>query len=826
MRALRKLAYLLLALFVVSCGVMQGAPRMEPLDPASDSAALQNPAHSPLPEQWIWTARDAAVLRPDHAKFNYRTRQKKIDPHGFRKEFFVEKIPPTSTLYVAGPRAVKVYVNGRLVLDATADPQSPLATHVYRVEMHAALHVGKNLLALELVRGFGIVTASDVPAVQQLAFGEALAAKIVPATPGREAAPLVISDASWRSSTALATNWQMPEFDDRQWQRAQSLGGIEERIEFYQWNLDAGLYDWPGYVGMSPALRTYRLWPTAVTHADSAFFAHASALTRSDVHPRFGVKITRGVSTHPSLLLDFGREVAGRILFESACHCEAKIEVSYGESESEALSDEQYLGRNLVRVPAMSIARGPKSAFRYAALRFIDGDPITSFRNIRLEGIAYPVTYKGAFASSDPLLNRIWEVGAHTAHLCMQDGVWDAPKRDRGWWAGDLDVLAPVIGNAFGDSSLLDETLTHLIPAAGEHVNGIPGYTALWISALADLYQRTGDRRILATKQDALVAMVGAMDMEFDANGMLANQRHRWLFVDWAPDLFAYTPEAVEGTELEFVRGYRAAAWLLRELGDEAQFTHAAQRAEVVAAHARQRYADGVFGRRWQLNAMAVLAGVAPDEDYGAIWSRVLQQPATEAEPSQTISPYFGAYLLDAMARMDHRHEALAWMRTYWGGMLAEGATSFWEAYDLRWPKTDPHRFLQADGRTGFFVSMAHGWSTAPTAWLIEQVLGIRATAPGFRQATIRPDLVDLDWAKGQAPTPQGVIVVSAKKKAQLQINLSLPQGIDAKLSVPVRNPHAVVLVNGHIVATTLEENGTRATMHLREAGLYHITSR
>ena len=79
--------------------------------------------------------------------------------------------------------------------------------------------------------------------------------------------------------------------------------------------------------------------------------------------------------------------------------------------------------------------------------------PGLTFSAIRLEGIYYPVQYAGSFESSDPLLNRIWETGAYTAHLCMQDGLWDAPKRDRGRWAGDIDVEGRVISTAFGDAS-------------------------------------------------------------------------------------------------------------------------------------------------------------------------------------------------------------------------------------------------------------------------------------------------------------------------------------------------------------------------------------
>ena len=42
------------------------------------------------------------------------------------------------------------------------------------------------------------------------------------------------------------------------------------------------------------------------------------------------------------------------------------------------------------------------------------------------------------------------------------------------------------------------------------------------------------------------------------------------------------------------------------------------------------------------------------------------------------------------MAASGHRQEALGWIREYWGGMVKEGATSFWEGYDPAGPDNQP----------------------------------------------------------------------------------------------------------------------------------------
>src|ERR1700728_898352 len=58
-----------------------------PLDPAADPSRLVRPVHATLAEQYIWTAGDAAALRPDHAKFIYRDRDRKTELHAFRSAF-------------------------------------------------------------------------------------------------------------------------------------------------------------------------------------------------------------------------------------------------------------------------------------------------------------------------------------------------------------------------------------------------------------------------------------------------------------------------------------------------------------------------------------------------------------------------------------------------------------------------------------------------------------------------------------------------------------------------------------------------------------------
>jgi hypothetical protein len=791
-----------------------------PLDPTRNLIIPPESTHQPLPEQYIWTHGGPPVGSGE------------VQPRFFRAAFNLTAVPKDATLYLAGPRSARIYLNGKLVDHFDSDLTAPgLDFRVFATPLAGALRTGRNVLALEVVRGEGGPKYTTVASTIQIANGKVVVAKILPAAPlvPTYSPALLLSDTAWKATLAASGDWQSPAFDDSAWPVVASLGPIETDINLRQWNTDAGMYNWPGYEGVSSFLRQTPLAAVAVTHAFSgrSTIVNADALTKPGSTP-LTVRLASPMLAQqeaPSLVLDFGRETVGRLQIVSTSTTPAMVAIEYGESENELL-DHPYLGTDLLTLPANATAYGPKSAFRYARVRFLSAEGPIQIGSIQLEAIFYPVAYSGSFESSDPLLNKIWETGAYTARLCMQDGIWDAPKRDRGRWAGDLDVSGRVIDNVFADRFLMEDTLTRLLDdrAPGHHVNSIPGYSALWISTLTQYYMHTGSLDYLKSVHQRLVDLLATMDAEMDANHLFADKSKDWPFVDWTADLSADTPEARRGTQFEYILAFHDAAFLLRELGDTAAAARRDQAAAQLTAAAQSHLLDpasGTFGSRWQINSMAILSGAAMPSQLPTIWSTVLTHTADATFREPPITPFYNSYVLSAMAATGHRAETLDWIRKYWGGMIQEGATSFWEAYDTHWPTSDPHVSLQADGTSGYFVSLAHGWSSGPTAWLMEEVLGIHPTAAGFRTATLRPDLAGLAWARGTEPTPHGPIAIDLTPK---QTIVTLPAGIELSVLVPISPGHISILLNGKPVPPgPLTEDGTRAIVLLTQPGTYTL---
>ena len=162
------------------------------------------------------------------------------------------------------------------------------------------------------------------------------------------------------------------------------------------------------------------------------------------------------------------------------------------------------------------------------------------------------------------------------------------------------------------------------------------------------------------------------------------------------------------------------------------------------------------------------------------------------------ISTFYGFYVLQALAKSGDAETALDFIRTYWGAMLDLGATTFWEDFNLDWTpnaaridelvppgKKDIHGDFGAYCYEGFRHSLCHGWASGPTAWLSQNVLGVKPLEPGCKRVRIAPQLGNLKWAEGAYPTPLGPIRVRHDRKP----DGTIASRIDAPPEIRVESP-------------------------------------
>ncbi len=143
-----------------------------------------------------------------------------------------------------------------------------------------------------------------------------------------------------------------------------------------------------------------------------------------------------------SVLVDFGREVHGGVRLDiptTSSGKQAGLRVRFGESVSEAMgspNNDHSIHDWEVSAPWMGHIEFGCTGFRFVRVDLVDTETSIDLQQILAVALYRNLEYVGKFESSDPLLEHIWETGAYTVHLCMQDYVWDGIKRDWGYPPG------------------------------------------------------------------------------------------------------------------------------------------------------------------------------------------------------------------------------------------------------------------------------------------------------------------------------------------------------------------------------------------------------
>jgi alpha-L-rhamnosidase len=718
----------------------------------------------PLPKQ----AKAAAKSKPD-AEWIWANHTTDTQVLLLRGTVTLNSPPKSARLYVTADNFFTAYVNGKQVAQTVPDPKDDLVwSHVKSIDVLPMLTAGKNVVAIRAQNA-----GASAGAIARLEVN------------GK---PVLLTGSAWKvmDESKDRANWTAADFNDSAWAAATVLAPVTGG----PWANAGGLEGWPGYLAASaPYLYHLPMKPVAVTDPEGGASDYEGVQTLNQPRQRLVLNPKSGAG---GLVLDFGQELTGRVVLTGEGI--GSVVVGTGESREEAVKS-PWGGRHKLEVAPGRPAASPYSAFRYVHLTIPAGsaDKPLVLTGVTLDHLYYPVQYKGSFDCSDSLLTRIWYMGAYTSHLCMQEDIWDAPKRDRARWMGDLHVSGEVINNVFADRFLMEQTMTRLREDAQggapptalprSHVNGIPGYSCAWVAGLADFHRHIGDYDYLKKQHDFLISTLEYFNEEMDERGIFANRRKAWPFVDWAPEFNKDTPLARAATHLFLIYAMKEAAFLFDEMGDSANAAKYRARAQTLT-EAAQKYLSseaGLFSDRRQENAMAIYSGTATPEQTRHIYDSVLKpgSPAWDI----VATPYYNNYVIFAMSDAGHTDDAVRILRSHWGGMLEEGATSWWEGYDPKWDKNDFHAHLQADDGTGYFVSLAHGWSAGPTNLLTERVLGVRPTGGAFKTCDIEPHLGTLAWAEGDVPTPRGLLHVRVQKAiGGTVVMATVPAGVTARI--------------------------------------------
>jgi alpha-L-rhamnosidase len=80
-------------------------------------------------------------------------------------------------------------------------------------------------------------------------------------------------------------------------------------------------------------------------------------------------------------------------------------------------------------------------------------------------------------------------------------------------------------------------------------------------------------------------------------------------------------------------------------------------------------------------------------------------------------------------------------------------------------------------------------------------VLGVRPVKPGYKTWLIEPQIGDLTWAAGTAPTPYGPIAVAWQKTSKgFRLDINVPAETSGTVGVPTPSDSEAVTDNGQSI--------------------------
>ena len=100
-------------------------------------------------------------------------------------------------------------------------------------------------------------------------------------------------------------------------------------------------------------------------------------------------------------------------------------------------------------------------------------------------------------------------------------------------------------------------------------------------------------------------------------------------------------------------------------------------------------------------------------------------------------------------------------IKAYWGGMLENGATTFWEAFDP--DEKGVEKYAMYDRPFG--KSLCHAWGANPIYLIYNCILGIQPLTVGYEQFICKPQLWMMPDFECTCPIGKGMLHLVYDKK-------------------------------------------------------------
>lgn len=484
------------------------------------------------------------------------------------------------------------------------------------------------------------------------------------------------------------------------------------------------------------------------------------------------------VSAYPSLQVSGGRGATIK-----ATYAEALVDANGKKGDRDLVDDRKARGlTDTFKPDGRPATFSPLwwRTWRYLQLEVTTGAQPMTLEDLAVHETGYPFKQVGRFASSDPQLDRIWQVGWRTALVDAHETYMDSAFWEQLQYVGDTRLQMLISYAVSGDPRLAEQAIDAFAqsrvsggltegayPSRG--TNPIAPFSLLWIAMLDDWRMQQPNKAVIVRHLPRMREVLHWFEPWLSRNGLLT-RNPEWNFVDWVGQsagdrkVFPSYGAANETCLVSaiYLGALQQAARLERHAGDRAKGRADDTRAAALAAAIREHcwsaeralFADNpdkqVFSQ--QMNALAVLYGLVPEDQGRKLLERIVEPGKGIDAPAGMYqsSYYFSWYLVRAFkqAGLGNRYHDL--IQT-WRDLLKLNYTT--------WPEERGHT-----------RSDTHAWSAHPTADLLGIVAGIQPAAQGYAKVRVKPALGHLTSLEAVAATPRGPVRVSYKISGGLMI--------------------------------------------------------
>lgn len=472
--------------------------------------------------------------------------------------------------------------------------------------------------------------------------------------------------------------------------------------------------------------------------------------------------------------------------------------------------------------------------FRYLKIKVLSGSIYSPYnvlvKQIKLTDRRYPYLETGSFHCNDPFFNELWKRSVLTTKLNCEDGYTDCALREKVEWMGDAALIQYPLsrimfalndqdGVPCSDNQLMKSMLRHIAQSQSDsglfkahHPSDrfdihayIEDYTCLWVQALRQVYEYTGDSGLVKELWTPLKKQMKWFENHRSPNGLVFGREFE--FFD---NPLAYSRCNGATLNAYAYKAFTDAAYLAsitRDAGTATDYQNVADELansfnKYLWIPSKGTYSSGIFNGK-QLTPtthaamMALNRGIVPEtlkqQVQKYLFTHYLSREGDNAhggiipvsffdlnKPAHGIdSPYSAFWLLEELFNGKRESAALSFIHEKWNYITKDTIAC-----------TLTESFGGGD--------LCHNNGAIPAYFMLSKVLGVSEMVPiKSKMVTIKPMMGNLTEADGTVVTAHGPVQVKwMKHSTRWSFQIKLPHGTFAQVILPEHKSFKKLMIN------------------------------